>query len=74
MTHTAEVATTEHAEFLATFPALLANGVQVDHEGSTVTLSDDALEILGELDEETDGHYSAGHIWIGGVGYRVERT
>ncbi len=74
MTNTVEVFTTERAEFLATFPMLVANGHAPAYEGSTVELSDEALAFLADLDPEADGHYGSNHIWIGGTGYRVERA
>ena len=40
---------------------------------TTLALSDDALGLLGELDEETDGHFDGEHVWIGGSEYPVER-
>jgi hypothetical protein len=34
-------------------------------------VDDLALEVLGELDEEHDGHYDGHHVWVGGCAYDV---
>lgn len=42
-------------------------------DGSSLTISNDALEILGEIGPESDGHYDGTSVWVGGTGYAVSR-
>lgn len=42
-------------------------------DGSDLTLSSDALEILGEISPMADGHYDGTSVWVGGTGYAVSR-
>lgn len=40
-------------------------------DGATLTIDDDALSILADLDGDADGHYDGTHIWVGGTEYAV---
>lgn len=71
MTATATFTTVEQAHCIATLPELAGNGHNVETDGPTIVLSDDALDVLADLDEHDDGHYDGTHIWIGGAEYLV---
>lgn len=42
--------------------------------GSTMTIDDQAIEILADIDDQTDGHYDGEAIWIGGTEYPVTQV
>lgn len=56
----------EEAQFIANI--IRPYGVkQPTTVNSLMTIDDEALEILAEIDSETDGHYDGECIWIGGT-------
>lgn len=65
--------TTDQARYLADMPQLAANGHHVNVDGTTATLTTDALDVLAGLDPEVDGHYDGTYVWIGGSEYRAIR-
>ena len=69
MTATITLTSPDQAQFIADMPQLAGNGHQVDVNGSTVTLTDDALEVLADLPEDNDGHFDGTAVYIGGTAY-----
>jgi hypothetical protein len=63
----------ERAEWLANLSDFRANGISLVTRGSAVELTNDALERLADLDEDSDGHFDGTHIWVGGTEYAVTR-
>jgi hypothetical protein len=69
---TATFSTPQMAQFVADL--IRPYGVSNPYlDGATIKIDDEALEVLAELDSETDGHYDGEHIWVGGSEYPVVR-
>lgn len=75
---TADLRTPANAQWMASLTDLVANGRHVDigDDGTTVTFTDESLEILATFRDDDNGQFDGAAIWIGGVGHTVcdERT
>lgn len=65
MTNT-EITSAAHITYLTEMVA--PYGARVDEDG---TISAAALDVLADLDDQTDGYFDGTHIWIGGTKYHV---
>ncbi len=68
-----DLASAERAQWLVSMPELAGNGHRLTTVGTAVELTDDALDVLADLNEDNDGHFDGTHIWIGGTEYAVTR-
>jgi hypothetical protein len=69
VTTTVTLASNDDAQSLTTLLAI--RGQTAGQDGATVTLTDEALSVLADLDDEHDGHYDGTHVWVGGTEYPV---
>src|SRR5512146_1632598 len=70
---TVTFATTEQAQFVAEIVAPFGVPQPRIESPATLIVADATLEILADLDEETDGHCDYTHVWIDGTGYPITR-